>query len=58
MGALSNINHKQIKSLYVLCPLILLIVISMFPVIIIAQTASIPDWVKNNAIWRTEEKIP
>ena len=48
-------NHKKIKFLYVLCPLILLIGISMFPVI--AQTASIPDWVKNNAKWWAEGKI-
>jgi len=50
-------NHENIKLLYVIFPLILLIGISIFPVIAIAQTASIPDWVKNNAIWWVEGKI-
>ena len=31
--------------------------IFMFPVTAFAQTASIPDWVKNNALWWAEGKI-
>jgi len=50
-------NHENIKLQYVIFPLILLIGISIFPVTAIAQTTSIPDWVKNNALWWAEGKI-
>jgi hypothetical protein len=46
-----------LRILLTIIPLILLIGISIFPVTAIAQSTSIPDWVKNNAIWWAEGKI-
>ena len=54
---LKDLQQIKFKFLYVILPLIFLTGVSVFVEGTVAQTASVPDWVKTTAGWWAEGKI-
>jgi hypothetical protein len=54
---LKDLQQIKFKILYVILPLIFLIGVSVFVESAVAQTESVPDWIKTTAGWWAEGKI-